>query len=148
MADTQSLYIKPTGEDDLTAYPHWITVGTFDFTDFSVGLNSNTISTGYSIPSRAIVHACALSIFPAFSGGTISNYTLSVGVSGSVAKYFTATSVFSGVPVTKSLPQAIIGTEDNSSPAPITVTAVSTNDTLDHAIAGAAEIHLLISILP
>lgn len=124
--------------------PQWTKV-TKLFSDFSTAGLTNSISI-YTLPAKGIVHAVQMVINTAFSGGIIATYTISVGISGTLAKYAVATNVFTAapLPVISVLPFI----ESASATTDIKATAISTVGNLNVAVAGSVDIYILTSTLP
>lgn len=123
--------------------PSWVKI-TKTFSDFSSASVTNSI-TIYTLPAKAIIHAVQMIVTTAFSGGLIATYTISVGISGTNAKYAIATNSFTGagLPAINVLP----GIESSSGATSITATAISTVGNLNAAVAGSIDIYLLTSQL-
>jgi hypothetical protein len=84
-----------------------------------------------------------------WTGGTISNVTLSAGTTGSPAAWVAALTVFSGSP--KTLPGSTIvpGTfVTTSASAAFRIQLVATTDTPDHLTQGSCDFYFLVSFVP
>lgn len=127
-----------------TITPKWIKV-TKTFTDFSTAALTNT-SVVYTLPIKGVVHSVMLVPTVAFAGGLIATYTISVGISGTVAKYAVATNVFTGF--TLPAMSVIPGVESTTSTTDIIASATSTVGNLNAATTGSIDIYILTSILP
>lgn len=127
-----------------TAVPTWIKI-TKTFADFSAAALTNAI-TIYSLAAGGVIHAVMLNPRIVFSGGLIASYTISIGVSGTPAKFAVATNTFTGAPLPaiSVLPavQSLSGTTN------ILATAIATVGNLNAATQGTVDIWLLVSILP
>lgn len=126
--------------------PQWVKIATKTFTDFSTAGATTNIASGYSIPAKAIVQGGVVIPTTAFSGGTIATYTISCGISGTIAKYIIATNVFTGFSL--AVPSLLPGLESTSVTTSITLTATCTVGLLNAATAGSCDVYLLISQLP
>lgn len=122
----------------------WIKV-TKAYTDFSTAGLTNDISI-YTLPAKGIIHACQMVATTKFSGGLISAYTISVGISGNLVKYSAAVNSFTGASLSQ--PSAITGIESTSGTTDIRAAAISVTGLLNAATAGSIDIYLLISQLP
>lgn len=121
----------------------WIKI-TKTFSDFSIASLTNSINI-YSLAAKGVIHAVQLYPTTTFSGGTIATYTISIGITGTLTKYCTASNVFTGA----TLPtiSTTSGVESTSGSTNIVATAISTVGTLDAATQGSISIYLLISSL-
>lgn len=124
--------------------PQWIKV-TKTFSDFSTAALTNSINL-YLLSAKQMVHSVQLVPSIAFSGGLVATYTISVGISGTNAKYAIATNVFTGATIPPI--NLLGGLESVSSAVQLTATAISTVANLNAATQGSADIYLLISTLP
>ena len=122
----------------------WIKV-TKVYTDFATAGVTNDIEI-YSLPAKSLIHSCQVVVNTAFSGGTISAYTISVGIGGNLVKYSAATNVFTGFTLTQ--PSVLAGIESLSGATSIRAAAISTIGLLNAASAGSVSVYLLISTLP
>lgn len=129
--------------------PCWKKI-TKSYTDWSDSISSKDISI-YTLAAGGCLHDLIVKHTTAFTGGTITDFGISVGVSGDLVKYATSKNVFS-TPIDQ---DATVGTRDNSSAfadvpdwgstTDIRAEASATGDTLDNATAGVIEFHLLVS---
>lgn len=126
-----------------TAFPSW-TKYTIGYAALSAAGLTNTV-TLFTLPAKTLIHGVVIDPTQAFSGGLISGYTLSVGITGTLTKYCTAVSVFSA---STQAPQAFMGLESMGSGTAIKVTATSITGLLNTATAGSADIYALTSLLP
>jgi len=63
------------------------------FTNLALGALTNDIEL-FQLPAGGLIQALKLKHSAAFTGGTISAYTLSIGITGTLAKYMDAQNVF------------------------------------------------------
>jgi hypothetical protein len=124
----------------------WQKIATKAFTDFSTAGAAVNIASGYTLPAKCVVAGCMVIPTTAFSGGTIATYTISVGISGTIAKYAIATNVFTGFSL--ATPNILPGIESTSAGVSITLTATATVGLLNAATAGSVDIYLLVGQLP
>ncbi len=129
----------------LSTTPRWVKV-TKTRQDFSAASTTNDISI-YTLPIKGYIHDVKIVPNTAFSGGGIASYTLSVGISGSLAKYAVATDVFTGNTTVSAVHTPLIGLESLSATTTIRAQATSTGADLSDASAGAVTFYLLISVL-
>ncbi len=132
-------------------YGHWIKAATIRYIDFATAATYTVIPTGYSLPAYGLISNATIVVDTAFSGGSLSNYQISVG-SSAVGDdgYFTINSVFTGytLPFVNNPVNLGNGIENVGLGSTITITATSTDDNLDAATQGQVSIYLFISILP
>jgi hypothetical protein len=124
--------------------PQWIKI-TKSYTDFATAGLTNDIEI-FSLPARSMIHATQIYAPTKFSGGLISAFTISVGITGTLTKYAAAVSVFTAA--TLQQPSAITGIESISAATSIRAQAISVTGNLNAATQGAVEIYLLVSKLP
>ncbi len=127
----------------LPGNPNWIKI-TKLFSDFSTAGLTNSINI-FSLPAKGVIHAVFLNPTTLFSGGIIASYTISVGISGTPAKYNAAANVFTGAGLPT--PTAGIFVENMSGSTNIQATSISTVGNLNAATAGSVDIYILISLL-
>lgn len=127
-----------------TITPAWVKI-TKLFSDFATAGLTNNISI-FTLPVSGVIHAVQLNPRVTFSGGTIATYTISIGKSGTLAKYAPATIVFTGaaLPVISVLPAV----ESVSATTDIRAAAISTVGNLSAATQGTVDIWILVSTLP
>lgn len=114
-------------------------------TDLAIAATTNNI-TLYSLPAGGVIQMVKTKASVAFTGGSISAYTVSVGIAGTLAKYSTAFDVFQAVGSDTYQLSALFGGEDCSSPTAIKIAATSTGANLSAATAGSVDIWLLVSV--
>ncbi len=133
----------------LLSMPYW-TKYTVLYSALSFAGTSNDI-TLLTLPSKAVVHGVVIKHSVAFSGGSLTTYTLSVGIVGTLAKYIAAFDVFqavangtfgaSGAAIPGTMPESLGAT------TAIRVAAVGSHN-LSTATAGSADIWVQTSLLP
>jgi hypothetical protein len=146
-----TLAAAPTGPSGgasaavLTAVPTWIKVGNaISYTVFSTAATTQSIVLFSLIPG-AIISGTKIKHSAAFGGGTISGYTLSLGIAGNLLKYSSAFDVFQAPGASIFSLADILGSESQSAATNILVTAVSTGDTLNDATTGTVNIWACLS---
>ena len=117
---------------------------TVPYTSLSTAATTNSI-TLFSLPAAGIIHGVKIKHSTAFSGGSISAYTVSVGISGTLAKYATAYNVFQAVANDTFQLSNTLGSENHASATNILITATSTGANLNAATAGSVDIWVLTS---
>lgn len=124
-------------------YCAWIKI-TKAYTDFATAGLTNTI-TLTTLAVKSVVNAIVMNPSVAFTGGLISAYTISVGMS-TLVDLMPASSTFTtvGRPYSSNLIQA--GTVGSTQI--VTATATAITGLLNTATAGSVDIWLLISFLP
>lgn len=126
--------------------PAWFRVRV-DSTDFTDADTAQDIEV-YELPTAGVIHNVAIVPVTSFTGGSISAYTLSVGINGNLTKYAAAFDVFQATGNTVFQLSTTQGMENAGAATSIRVSAVSTGDDLANATTGAADIYLLMSRLP
>jgi len=126
------------------ATPQWVKI-TKTFADFSTAGATNEI-TIYTLGAKQAIDQCLIYPTTVFSGGTIASYTISVGISGTAAKYGIAANVFTGASL--SAINILAGVESMSGTTSIKATAISTVGLLNATTQGSVDIYLRIATLP
>ena len=126
--------------------PSWVKVG-IAYTLWGAGAVTTANATIYTLPASAVIHACKIKHYTAFLGGTITGVTVSVGKSGSNAKYMPSTGVFSTPTSLLFGISSSTGMENDTVAATITatITVSGTGATLASLTQGNAYVWLLIS---
>lgn len=140
------LGITGNANNDFTAasnLPTWLKV-TLTFSSFSTAATTNSITLA-SLVAAGVIHAVKIKHSTAFSGGSITAYTISVGVSGNTSKYASAFDVFQTTGNTVFQFSNSVGTENHGAATTIQATATSTGGNLNTATAGSVDIWLLVS---
>ena len=140
---TTPIYTAAQADSVLTLSPQWIKV-TKSYTDFATAGLTNDIEI-YSLPAGAMIHRVIIKHTTAFAGGTISAYTLSVGVASNLVKYATAFNVFQAVDGTTLQLSNNLDIENWDAATSIRGAAISVTGLLDAATTGTVEFHLLVS---
>jgi hypothetical protein len=126
------------------AVPRWLKF-THAATDFTAASATEDIEV-YSLPAGGIIQGVKIKHSTAFSGGTAASLTLSVGISGTLAKYASAFDVFQAAAATTFQLSNSIGSEDHGSVTSIRLAAVVTGDTLDNVGTGDVDVWILVSV--
>ena len=126
----------------LPTVPQWQKIATLKYSNFSAASLTNNVSTGYTLPAGSVIMGCLLNPTTTFSGGSISNYTISIGTVGNYSKYLSAQTVFTGATLT---PATNTGIESMSVVTTIYATATSTSANLNAATQGSVDIYLLVA---
>ncbi len=124
--------------------PVW-TKYTKTFAQLSAAATSNSI-TLFSLPAKGVIHEVVFHHTVAFSGGTISAYTISI--TGPLNTYASSYDVFQAASNTQFRPSLSGNMENFGGASNISLNAVSVGDTLDNAAAGSVDIYVQTSILP
>jgi hypothetical protein len=124
--------------------PVWVKI-TKTFTDFSAAALTSSIN-GYVLPAGGILHAVKVKHSASFTGGSISAYTVSVGISGNETKYAPVFDVFQATSATAYLLGSTLGGESHTATTNIVFQATSTGGNLDQASQGSVDIWLLVSV--
>jgi hypothetical protein len=133
---------------DRDARPRWVKV-TKTYADLAAAALTNDIEA-YSIPAGSAVHAVILKPTTAFSGGAIATYTVSAGISGSLAKYAAAFDVAQAPGGGVFAIPAISGltVESFTAATSLRIAAISTVGNLSAATQGSVDVYILTSQLP
>jgi hypothetical protein len=126
--------------------PTWFK-SSFTFGDFSAAATASDISW-FSLPSQTILEGIVLKHSTAFSGGSVTALTLSVGVVGQLDKYVYQFDAFQAVGDTVFINIDLKELIDFGSTTDIRIEAVATGDNLDQLTAGAFDIWGQTSTLP
>lgn len=126
--------------------PRWVKVGNaIAHTALQAAALTNDIEL-FVLPAKGVIHAVKIKHSVAFSGGAISNYLLSVGVAGTLAKYAAPYSVFGAVAETAFGFTAQAGAEThNASGKSIRLAAESVGANLNASAAGTVDVWVLYS---
>lgn len=142
---SSNLIAQPLGDIGIDlSVPRWRKF-TFDYTDLAAAATANDIEL-YSLPAGGIIHAVKIKHSTAFSGGTLSAYTVSVGIAGNLTKYASAFDVFQAVGNTTFQLSNSFGSENHGAATSIRIEATSVGDDLDNATAGEVDVWLLVSV--
>jgi hypothetical protein len=116
------------------------------YDQFSTAGLTNSI-TLFSLPPGYMIHACKLKHSEVFDGPSISSYTISVGISGTVAKYLAAFNCHNAVAATTFglSTSTMIGSENHDAAVDILASATAIGANLSTATTGIAEVFVLMS---
>lgn len=128
-----------------SSIPQWIKI-TKTYTDFSTAGLTNDIEI-YSLPAKGIIHSAIIKHSILFTGGAISTYTASVGITGTLAKYSVAFDIKQAVSDTAfELGTAVVPTLENfGAVTSIRGAVISTVGNLNAATQGSVDFYLLVS---
>jgi len=117
---------------------------TVESTDLDAAATTNDIEL-FSLDAGGIIHAVKIKHSVAFTGGIISAYTVSVGITGTLAKYHTAFNVFQAPGNTVQSIETNTETENHATSVSIRIAAISTGANLNAATGGTVDVWVLIS---
>lgn len=130
----------------LSPVPTWVRVGSgLGFSKFQTAATTIALNL-YSLPAGAVVHAHKIKHSTAFAGTSVTAVTLSVGISGTAAKYAPAFDVFQTVSGTATQLSTTAGTESDSAATQITATMTATGANLSALTAGQVDVWALLSL--
>lgn len=133
----------------LTFQAQWMRVGNgllfSAFSAFSAAATTNSIQI-FSLPAAAIIHGIKIQHTAAFSGGSISAYTIAVGDSVTPTLYASAFNVHQAPGASVYQLSSDFGGESMVAATSIYATATSTGANLSAATAGAVSIWALLSV--
>jgi hypothetical protein len=136
---------SPTLFSNLPIEPVWQHVGVaISDTAFATAGTTNSIAL-FTLAAGVIIHAIKIKHSASFAGGSISAYTLSVGVSGWLTKYAGAFDVFQAPGGTAFQMTQDFDEENNSGTTSVVITATSTGANLNAATAGSVDVWALLS---
>lgn len=121
----------------------WVRV-VVTYEDLAAAALTNTIVIG-SLPPKHLVHHATFIRNTTFSGGAISNYSISIGIPATPTKYLSSTTVFSGAAFGAMSTGPFI--ESITASTDIVLRATSVGANLDAATQGEVEIWYLVSSL-
>lgn len=98
--------------------------------------------TLFSLPSLGFVERVVIHHTTSFTGGSISAYTVSIGVTGDLSKYASAFDVFQATGSNIGEASNRPNMEDFASPTNILITATSTGDNLSSATQGSVDVYV------
>ena len=124
-------------------FPTW-SKHTFTFAELAAAATTNDVEL-FSLAAGGVVHAVRIKQSVAFAGGTISAYTLSVGIGGDLAKYASAFDVFQAVGATVFQLSDGPFSENADAATSVRLAAIATGDDLDNASAGSVDVDVLTS---
>jgi len=102
----------------------------------------------FMLPAGNVLHGVRIKHSVAFSGGTLTGFTIEVGISGDLTRYASAFDVFQAVSnITFQMSQTFHA-ENQGSATSINITARSVGDDVVNATAGSVDVWLLISKPP
>lgn len=132
-------------DDFITIAGYWQKF-TLPFGNFATAGLTNDIEV-YSLPALGVIQNVVIHHTAAFTGGTISAYTLSVGISGNFTKYANAFDVFQAPGDTVFQYSNSENMESFGGATSIRVQATSVGDNLDQAATGSVDIYIKIGQL-
>lgn len=113
-------------------------------TAFTAAATSESI-TLFTLAAGEIIHVTKIKHSASFTGGTLSAWTMEVGISGDEAKYASAFDTFQAAADTTFQLSAGLGSENHGAGTAILLTARSTADDVLDATAGSVDVWVLIS---
>ncbi len=113
-------------------------------TAFTAAATSESI-TLFTLAAGEIIHATKIKHSASFTGGTLSAWTMEVGISGVEDKYGSAFDTFQAAADTTFQISSVFGSENHGSGTTILLTARSTDDDVLDATAGSVDVWVLIS---
>jgi len=122
----------------------WVRVGTPTYATFATAATTNTVPL-FQLPSAAIMHGVKMVPTAAFTGGSISAYTVSVGDGSNNALYASAFNVFQAPGATVYQLSSDFGGESLVAATQLYATATSTGGNLSAATAGSVSIFAYLS---
>ena len=99
-----------------------------------------------TLPKGGVVHGVKIKHSQSFSGGAISAYTLSVGITGNNAKYASAFNIKQAPSATAFQMTSDFGSESHDLDVDLTVSALSTGANLSVSTSGVVDVWVLLSV--
>lgn len=115
-------------------------------TDFNAAATTQSVNVGAALPTGAEIVFAGFNLNTEFSGGAVSAATLSIGVSGTLAAFTQATSVFTGAGTGRKRNDVATNVTTGSGKQ-VLATLVTTTANLSALTAGSATIDLLYTVL-
>lgn len=144
--DISARELTVTGVSQAVGLPIWKNY-TISHTELQAAATTNDIQL-LSLPAKGVIHAVIIKHNTAFSGGAISAYTVSVGISGNLTKYASAFNVFQATGDTVAQSTNVLDVENFGSATSIRISATSVGANLNASTAGSVTISVLWGILP
>jgi microcystin-dependent protein len=116
------------------------------FSDLSASSNQISIPL-FNLPAGGVIHDVIVTHSAAFGGGSLTGYSVSVGVAGSLDKYALSYDVFQSPGNQVADSSNALGIENKVSPTQVLLTATSVGDTLDHATSGEIQVYIRWSVM-
>jgi hypothetical protein len=102
----------------------------------------------FQLPAKASIHNIIIKHTTSFTGGSVTSFTLSVGVSGNLTKYASAYDVFQATGASNHQASNTFDMENYGAATSIRLTAVSAGGNVADVTAGTVEVYVLWGILP
>lgn len=135
--------------------PEWFTLYSPTWTKYTVteaDLNALSGSSDFvallTLGAKTLIHSVVIKHSAAFTGGTVSACTVSVGISGTPLKYAPAFNIFQAPGNTVFQTSSVVGMENYGAGTVIRASFVTTGDTLANLTAGSVDIWVLAGTLP
>lgn len=119
---------------------------TVSYSDLAAAATGNDIAL-YTLPAKTALMGVYIKHTTPFSGGGISSYSVSVGISGRLERYASAFDVLQAVGDTAHQDSQIFFTPSESATTQIRISAKTSSINLDQATGGSATIRLLTSTM-
>lgn len=123
--------------------PVWQTFN-INFSDYTAVANQEDISL-FTVPTDGVIHAIQIKHITPFSGGTITGYTLSVGPVGDLDQNASDFDVFQATGPAVLQNSTNLVTFNSGATTDLRIRATSVGDTLNNAVAGVAQVRVLVS---
>lgn len=131
---------------DLQEAPVWQKFS-ISHTLFTATMNQN-IGPGPALPARSVVLATKIKHSAAFVGGSLATVTISIGDTGSIAKYHDPFDILQAPGDTVMSVEAKAGVESETSATGILANFISTGDNLNAATQGDVDFWILFAVPP
>lgn len=145
-ASGQTLINNGAGQTSWGLPTSW-TKYTVTNTDLSAASLTNDIEL-FSLPAKSVISGVVISQSASFTGTGITAYTVSVGVSGNLAKYASAFDVFQAPGDQVEQTSMVMDMENKNAASSIRIAATSVGANLDQASTGSVDIWVKWETLP
>lgn len=121
--------------------PQWTKV-TIAYTDIQIAATSNTL-VSFTLPAAGVIHAIVVKHTTEFVGGSVSDVTLDLGISGESARYIDDHSIFSTPVGTDFEALSLVEIFDFGATQDIEALFNSVGDNLDQLTQGSLDVYFL-----
>lgn len=133
----------------LVPVPVWVKYS-LTFTSFATAGTANAV-TLFSLAAKQNIRDVVIKHGTSFTGGSISAYTISIGIAGTLTKWLGNSNVFTAAGATvfyRPATALVNGIQTFGGATNVVANAISTDDNLDAATTGAVDIYFLVEQLP
>jgi len=144
LGDLEAAFAGLTATVESPSPPVWLH-RQLDYTDLAAAATTNNVEI-FELPAGAMIMGSIIKHATAFAGGSLSSYTVSLGITGTLTKFAAAEDVFQAVADGTFQWTNYTGGPESMGGAAVSIRAAATGShNLDTATAGVVDIYLLIS---